>query len=233
MNEMIKDMKNISLEELEQTPENLKDFIISLESDSVFDKENWTKKDEITLKYLKQLNQIFTLDNFKFSKATKKACVFGQTASRMPKGYDTDYNNSYYTELKRKFRHYLYEDGVNGIWTSGVLGVEMAFTHSAFEMREMGFPMEVNLAIPCLDYKEKFTQTALALYNDIINHCDNTKILSETAFNSSLISLKNEFLIENSDIVYFTDASNIIKEIGRLREYAKKLNKEIKNIKIF
>lgn len=203
--DIIKNIEALTEKKFEENSENLKDLILGLEADSVFNSKEWTQTDLIVLNYLKKLNRIYNLNNeIKDTKQKKTATIIGSTPSKLPRNYSYNYSNYHYRKLREFFKQLLYTNEITEVYIGMNEGIEMCVAHAIIELRELGFPIKLNCLIPYEGYEKKIKKDQLNIYNNIIRRANKIEYLSKEEIsrekvNEELFSRTNSiFVIYNS-----------------------------------
>ena len=234
MDDIIKKVESVNNKTFSGKPEELKDLILVMEAESIFNSENWSKSNEFILKYLKELNLSYNISSLPKVGKKKIVSIIGSIPKNMPKQYGYDYSNKSYKELRKFIKSKLYEEKASEVWIGLSQGVDWCVAHAVIEMRELGFPIKLCCAVPSADYENLFKSKNLILYQNIIRRADVVTVLSTEKFTQELLEKRNEFLINKASSIYmisdFSD-SEFEKEIGLIKEKNKELKQfELKNL---
>lgn len=234
MDDIVKKIESISNKTFSGKPEELKDLILIMEAESIFNSKDWNPTNDFILKYLKELNLLYNIDSTPKPAKKKVISIMGSLPKNMPDKYGYDYSNKSYKELRKFIRTKLYEDKVTEVWVGLSQGVEWCVAHAVIEMRELGFPIKLCCAIPFEEYENLFKSKSLILYQNIIRRADAVTVLSKEPYSVELFAKRNEFLINKSSLIYIiSDHSNsdFEKELSLVKEKNKELKHfDLKNL---
>lgn len=226
MNDIVKSIESLTNKNFSGKPEELKDLILTMEAQSIFDSENWTSTNEFILKYLKELNLIYNIDTVQKPIKKKMVSILGSMPKLMPKEYGYDYSNKAYKDLRKFIKSKLYEDKISEVWVGLSQGVDWCVAHAVIEMRELGFPIKLCCAVPFKDYECLFKSKNLVLYQNIIRRADIVEVLSTEDYSVELFEKRNEYLVKKSPLIYvISDSKNsdFEKELKLISENKKEL----------
>lgn len=228
MDDIVKSIESLTNKNFSGKPEELKDLILTLEAQSIFDSENWTNTNEFILKYLKELNLIYNIDTVQKPIKKKMVSILGSMPKLMPKEYGYDYSNKAYKDLRKYIKSKLYEEKISEVWIGLSQGVDWCVAHAVIEMRELGFPIKLCCAVPFKDYEGLFKSKNLVLYQNIIRRADVVEVLSTENYSAELFEKRNEYLIKKSPLIYIiSDSKNsdFEKELKIILESKKELKR--------
>ena len=198
--DIIKNIEAMNEKKFEENSENLKDLILGLEADSVFNSKEWTQTDVIILNYLKKLNRIYNLNNnLKDTKHKKIASIIGSTPNKLSKSYGYNYSNYYYKKLREFFKQLLYTNEITEVYIGMNDGVEMCVAHAIIELRELGFPIKLNCLIPYEGYDKKIKKDQINIYNNIIRRANKIEYLSKEEISRDKV---NEELFSRAESIF-------------------------------
>lgn len=226
MNDVIKNIESINNKPFTGSKAELKDLLINLDADSLFNKDDWSSMDHFILSYLKDLNKIYLLEDNKSNLTEKSISFIGITTKEMPQEYGYNYSNAAYKALRKFFKLRLYQDHITQVWTSLSHGTEWCLAHAVIEMRELGFPIKLNCVLPTQDTSLVFKKY-LNLYQNIIRRADTVQFLSNDPQTEKLYDEKNQYLIDKNEYIYFIEDINhpkFEKELNVARQKNKKIS---------
>lgn len=202
MKDILGEIKALTGKSITGSPEELKDVVMALEAKSIFDVDNWSKDDDVILKYLKDLNRIYSVD-MPLPKTPKKVgCMVGISANRMPKQYGYEYSNAAYKKLRKFIKQMLYKDGITEAWTGLSQGVDICFAHAVIELRELGFPIRLCCAVAYKDFAANLKGPVAKIYENIIRRADVVEVLSNDTYSVELLQKRTEYMMDKSSNVY-------------------------------
>lgn len=215
-------MYNLSLEET----------IILMEADSVFDKENFSAKDEAVLGWLKQLKGYKNIEdeNKKRSLIIPEKYTVSVTGHRPPKLYGYDLSDPRWQTLKMDIIYHLLCCGCTEAITGMALGVDLVFALAVIDLKNTGHNIYLECAVPCLKHTSPWKdKQVLNLYNYICSKADKVTIVTKTEYTKAVMQKRNEYMVDKADeILAVWDGTK--GGTGNCIEYAEKKKKKITNI---
>ena len=124
------------------------------------------------------------------------------TGHRPHKLWGYDLSRPQYLELKETMKLLLINNNCENAWTGMALGVDMVFALAVLELRDEGYPIKLNCAIPCLGFPcYKWSMKDKELYNSIVSRADNVVIVTEEEYSPYLMQLRNEYMVDRVQVV--------------------------------
>ncbi len=152
-----------------------------------------------------------------------KICLTGHRPGKMY-GYDlSDYRWQNLKEnLKDILRSYDCDEAISGM----ALGCDTIFAMATLELKEEGIPIDLRCAVPVKGQELRWNANDIRRYRQILESADYVDILSEGPYKPYLMQKRNEYMVDNSDIVIAVwDGSK--GGTGNCVEYAQKKGKQI------
>ncbi len=152
-----------------------------------------------------------------------KICLTGHRPDKL---YGYDLNNEKWLKLKEYLkdilRQYSPDEAISGM----ALGCDTIFALAVLELKEEGFPIDLRCAVPFKGQERIWSTPDKRKYNDILSKADFVDILTEESYKPYLLQKRNEYMVDNSDLVIAVwDGSS-----GGTKnciDYAKKKGKDI------
>jgi len=127
-----------------------------------------------------------------------KICLTGHRPDKL---YGYDLNNEKWQELKEKLKAILIEYDCGEAISGMALGSDTIFAIAVLELKEEGYPIDLRCAVPFKGQESKWTQPDIERYKRILQQADFVDILSEKKYSPKLLQDRNEYMVNNSDLV--------------------------------
>lgn len=85
------------------------------------------------------------------------------------------------------------------VWSGMALGVDQVAAQCVLHVRDLGYPVTLSCAIPCLEYTEMWNYNSKKIYNDILSKADNVVVVTEDYYTPYCLSDRNKYMIDRSD----------------------------------
>jgi uncharacterized phage-like protein YoqJ len=166
----------------------------------------------------------------KFMPAKEKiVSVFGYRPNNgLPEKYGTDITNAEFSKMKDVVKYFLVDNDVTKVISGLSNGTELALSYAVYELKEKGYPIELEICQVFKGYNEVGKNKELVI--NIKNKADKYTLISNGDYSNKAFGDFNKYLITSSDICLFIASSNIEKNIKSIQysiESAKRQKKEI------
>lgn len=165
-----------------------------------------------------------------------KIAVTGHRPHKLKGGYNLDNPNN--QALKSKLKELVLENKKDGEMLVGIsgmaLGVDTLFAELILDLREEN-PEEYSLecAIPCLYQERRWNKPDQEWYQTILKFADTVTQCSSETYKPYLMMRRNEYMIDNADIVIAVWDGKENGGTYQAVQYAKKKGKQIIQVSDF
>ena len=180
----------------------LKEVITELEAKQVFGGADFTDTDAKVLTYLRDLNSLYEVIS-PTNKDGKVACIFDCVPGNMPKKYGFTYKNKAYFALETAFIGEFLHDNINELWVDMSQGISIAAANAAIRMKNSGFNIKLNLAIPYRGHSDQIYGASKTMYELIKSRADVITQVSNLPKNKESFKNGLTFIIDKSNIAYY------------------------------
>ena len=180
----------------------LKDLIMEIEAKQVFGGETFTDTDAKVLTYLRDLNSLYEVIS-PSNKDGKVACVFDCVPSNMPKKYGFAYKNEAYFSLETAFICEFLHDNIKELWVDMSQGIAIAAANAVIRMKNSGFNIKLNLAIPYRGHSDQIYGASKTMYELIKSKADVITQVSNLPKNKESFKNGLTYIIDKSSIAYY------------------------------
>ena len=142
-------------------------------------------------------------------KKEQGCCFTGHRPSKLPWGYNEDSESCKNFKLAvRRIVENLIEHGVYRFYTGMAEGFDMIATEILIELRKYR-NIEIIAVVPCLEQEKFWSNVQQKRYRDILKKCDSSMLISRE-YTSSCMNERNNYMVENSSIVFacYDNSSN-------------------------
>jgi uncharacterized phage-like protein YoqJ len=146
----------------------------------------------------------------------------GITGHRPHKLFGYNIFDSKYDNIKQNIREQLLSLKPNMAYTGMALGIDQIF---ALEAIQLNIPLIA--AIPCDDQEKLWNQESKVLYNQILEKCKESVIVSPGPYQHWKMQKRNEYIVDNCDVLLVVYDLNESGGTAKCIEYARKVNKQI------
>lgn len=160
---------------------------------------------------------------------SKTCCVTGHRYKGFPWDYNTDKarTKAYLKRMYDIIENVITKGGFTHFISGGALGVDMDFAEAVLYFRDKKhYAISLEIAIPCPNQDLKWSKQDKERYKTILDSADIKTLISEQ-YTSFCMHKRNEYMVDNSDLVLaFWNG----KEFGGTYytlTYAKKKNKQV------
>ena len=157
-----------------------------------------------------------------------KICVTGHRPKKL---YGYNLNDPRWIRMKDQFKNILRDNHCNEAITGMALGVDTVFALAVLELKDEGYPIKLHCAIPCKNHSSRWSREDVYRYNNILNHADIVKLVSNEEYKPYLMNKRNEYMVDIADkVIAVWDGSHSGTE--NCVKYAQKRGKEIIRVDI-
>ncbi|WP_141400996.1 SLOG family protein [Lacrimispora amygdalina] len=156
----------------------------------------------------------------------REEIVVSVTGHRPNKLFGYDMTDERYIIIKNNLKKLLIEKHCTTAVTGMALGIDQLFAEAVLELKEEGNPIKLLTAIPCKNHPCKWPKLSQEHYQDILKEADHMVLVSDSAYEPSLMQIRNEYMVNISNVVIAVwDGSR--GGTGNCVEYAKKVNRPV------
>ena len=132
----------------------------------------------------------------------KTVCFTGHRPQMLPFGFNEQ--NPKCIKMKQKIKTKICElienEGVTNFISGMAIGVDMICAEIVLELKKEYTHITLECAIPCENQSDRWSEAYKQRYRSIISQCDKKTVLQKE-YTSSCMHQRNEYMINNSDIV--------------------------------
>lgn len=130
-----------------------------------------------------------------------KICATGHRPNKLPGGYDINSieNQELIDNIKAIITERLEEHDSVQMISGMALGVDTLYALAAIELKEEMYPVELHLAIPCMNQEKMWPQDSQDLYHIVIQNADSVHYVTETDYTNSCMHDRNQYMINESN----------------------------------
>ena len=159
----------------------------------------------------------------------KKTCCFtGHRPQKLPFGYNEEDERC--VELKEKLKkeiiRQIEENGVSHFITGMALGMDMYAAEAVLQLKEIYTDITLEAAIPCETQSSKWAEYLRDRYFSIAEKCDTETLLS-TKYTRDCMHKRDEYMVDNSDVVIALYIEGTPGGTKYTVDYAKKKGRDI------
>ena len=153
-----------------------------------------------------------------------KICLTGHRPSKI---YGYDLNKKEWQDLKNKLKEILVAYDCDEAITGMALGCDTIFAIAVLELKHEGYPIDLRCAVPFKGQENKWTISDIERYKKILQQADFVDVLSEEKYSPKLLQDRNEYMVNNSDLVIAVWDGEENGGTYNCIKYAKTKNKDI------
>lgn len=121
-------------------------------------------------------------------------------------GYDT--HNLYWIEVKERTKQEIRANGIEKVITGMALGYDQAALEAAIDLKNEGYPLEIEAAVPFKGQERIWPKASQNKYNNLLKQCDTVHICyDEESKNMSThdiavkLNERNHYMVNSADMV--------------------------------
>ena len=152
-------------------------------------------------------------------------CFTGHRPASLGWGYD--YTDSRWVALKNRIKETLIDINCTHAISGMALGVDTVAALAVLELKSEGRNIWLGCAIPCQKHSSRWTNESKKLYDSILSLADKVHLVSDSPYSASLMQIRNEFMVDKSDLVIAVYNGNKSGGTANCVRYAKSVGKEI------
>lgn len=135
---------------------------------------------------------------------SKTVCFTGHRPKDMVWQYDESHQEfiKFYTRLSANIEMMITDYDVTHFITGMAMGVDTWAGEIVAGLKSRYPHITLESAIPCLKQESKWHFTTKKRYYDLLEHCDKTTIVTNTEYTHRCMQVRNEYMVDNSDIVF-------------------------------
>lgn len=150
-------------------------------------------------------------------------CVTGHRPNKL---YGYDMTDPRYIAIKDFMKEFLKMKECTEVYTGMALGIDQLFAEAVIELKDEGYQIELNCAIPCKNHSCKWPLASQKHYGEILEKADNIILVSDKEYSPYLMQLRNEYMVDKSDeVLAIWDGSD--GGTGNCVRYANKVGKKV------
>ena len=157
-------------------------------------------------------------------------CVTGHRPKGFPfsRNIDSTIYNEYLTKLETEVKRFI-TDGYTHFITGMADGADIDFANSVIKFIDSGFSISLEAAIPYPIHTSHNVTEYSCERNRILKRCSKVTVASPY-YHKGCMQIRNEYMVDNSDIVLAIWSGNETGETWNTIRYARSKGKEIKYI---
>lgn len=129
-------------------------------------------------------------------------CKVALTGHRPEKLYGYNLDTARYGKLSKALEDLLIEVDAKEVYDGMALGFDTVGAITVLEMRESGRDIKLHCCIPCLGHSSVWVnKKSIEMYDNILEIADETTYVSDKPYTKYCMQKRNEFMVDNSDIV--------------------------------
>lgn len=114
----------------------------------------------------------------------------GITGHRPNRLYGYDLTDSRWILLKNQLKELLIENSCN-----------IAISGMALDLKEQGYGIKLHAILPCINQDGMWSSQYKELYKNILSKADKVKYISKRAYHPNCIQKRNEYIVDNCDLL--------------------------------
>lgn len=158
-------------------------------------------------------------------------CGTGHRPSKLGSRFGYNYDSEAWLEVKVAIISYIKKYKIDYVISGMALGFDMVLAQAVLELRDSGYYIQLEAAVPCRHQSSKWNTESKRIYADILSKCDKVTILSEV-YTSECMEYRNRYMIDNSTFVLALWNGDKYGGTYNALRYAKLKNKLIAVIKV-
>ena len=151
----------------------------------------------------------------------------GHRPQKLNACYGFDITNSYWTATKNCFKEMLKADNCTKGISGMALGTDMVFALAVLELKQEGYPIELECALPCANQEKPWKDNrTVDTYHSILDKADKVTVLQDH-YDKDCLRKRNYYLTDNCDKLYAFWNGEEKTGTGSCVNYARRQEKEI------
>lgn len=156
-----------------------------------------------------------------------RICFTGNRPNNLPWGNNEkcDLFNIFRKNLKELIIK-LTERGFNYFYSGMAMGIDIIASEIVLELKDEGYNIFLECAIPCYNQTRGWAQVYLNRYNNILSRADRATYVSADDYYEGCYQKRNRYMVDSSDLVVAVNYKNMGGTKSTI-DYAKKKNKDL------